>query len=726
MECNQQHINGRPSSLYGNTSLNERHSVEIPEEKNKSTSNLEKSQNQELNGVSILRNSEEEEKELYIEDNEIRIANNINLTKPTTLKMLKSFKQDLSVKTNCDISVRRMSSTKQEIPKHPDSSYFVQFCRLCALPKENMVYIFSEPGLELGLRSKINTWLPTHVSRTDPLPKQVCDHCIEKLDFCNGFGKSCLKAEQKLNNMFNNKKFRYQVRLPEEDICRDKRMWKQNSQLKPIDSLSNTVNKQDNCTSQTSSSIINQTLKQSNISPTEIEHLTSGDDDSCNDLLSDDSSENELIDMILNDNEESGDKIAEETNAARCSFPCSRCDKIFSVDTDLNRHFMILHQNIKSARLLHICTNCGRRCASQRALESHVCIPVNSVPDQLACSICGRSFSTKARLVFHYRFHEPGNHSLECVPCSMVFAEEDNLFDHIRFSHRGESFICDKCGQHFNSKAALRGHVRSHCNLRHHKCEVCNKTFLDKQTLKEHSVSHMEIKPYQCHICGKYLNRNSRLKKHMMSHELQKKSKPQECYQCTVYRCEFCERCFDQPTHLNSHRANHIDETLPFKCHVCGTGFSTFARLATHKVTHGVYKKNDEFSIPKLFLCNECDKAYVHWTYLSVHRKMIHAEVKHMYKCKISLDTHKKNHNGPRSHVCPICKKGFVHNSGLSSHLRLHRGDKPHCCEYCGKTFLQRGDKDDHVRKHTGERPFACQQCPKTFRTRAMWFEHTR
>jgi hypothetical protein len=39
-----------------------------------------------------------------------------------------------------------------------------QLCRLCALPRQTMVYIFSETGLRLGLRSKINTWLPTHVS----------------------------------------------------------------------------------------------------------------------------------------------------------------------------------------------------------------------------------------------------------------------------------------------------------------------------------------------------------------------------------------------------------------------------------------------------------------------------------------------------------------------------------------------------------------------------------
>lgn len=51
---------------------------------------------------------------------------------------------------------------------HPDivgdSDHPGQLCRLCALPRQAMVYIFSEAGVQLGLRSKINTWLPTPVS----------------------------------------------------------------------------------------------------------------------------------------------------------------------------------------------------------------------------------------------------------------------------------------------------------------------------------------------------------------------------------------------------------------------------------------------------------------------------------------------------------------------------------------------------------------------------------
>jgi hypothetical protein len=38
------------------------------------------------------------------------------------------------------------------------------------------------------------------VSRTDPLSKQVCGMCSEKLDLLQSFGTSCTKVEQELNN----------------------------------------------------------------------------------------------------------------------------------------------------------------------------------------------------------------------------------------------------------------------------------------------------------------------------------------------------------------------------------------------------------------------------------------------------------------------------------------------------------------------------------------------
>ncbi|KDR07210.1 hypothetical protein L798_03420 [Zootermopsis nevadensis] len=191
---------------------------------------------------SIILCSEKEDEKTCVEGSSVhcmpvRASSEVNLTIPNTLKMLESTNMDkdmLSETTISSVDLMTVTSIRPKTPTssimydsevqpnttassetqlaHPstdgDSGQPDQLCRLCALPRKTMVYIFSETGLRLGLRSKINTWLPTHVSRTDPLPKQVCEFCIEKLDLCQGFGISCVKAEQTLNQLYENGKFR--------------------------------------------------------------------------------------------------------------------------------------------------------------------------------------------------------------------------------------------------------------------------------------------------------------------------------------------------------------------------------------------------------------------------------------------------------------------------------------------------------------------------------------
>jgi uncharacterized Zn-finger protein len=36
------------------------------------------------------------------------------------------------------------------------------------------------------------------------------------------------------------------------------------------------------------------------------------------------------------------------------------------------------------------------------------------------------------------------------------------------------------------------------------------------------------------------------------------------------------------------------------------------------------------------------------------------------------LRAHKKQHNGEKNYVCPVCLKGFVYRQVLRSHMRLH------------------------------------------------------
>nr|CAD7194463.1 unnamed protein product [Timema douglasi] len=271
--------------------------------------------------------------------------------------------------------------------------------------------------------------------------------------------------------------------------------------------------------------------------------------------------------------------------------------------------------------------------------------------------------------------------SLTCHLCLIFLTDVTDAFLHTLLFHceKLDEFLCSLCDERFNGGTELTNHF-----FADHDCK--------------------------CHICGKYLAKAYRLKKHLEVHKFRKVD-PQEVYKCSschevfpsqdkaahhlqvdhadqnedalvfdmeavirVLRCEYCDRCFSSSSVLNSHRATHTED-LVFRCNICTTAFATFSRLATHK---------------------------------------------------ISLELHKKVHEGCKEYSCTLCERSFVHKSSLITHLKIHKGIYPHACKYCDKRFRQLGECDDHQRKHTGERPFVCEVCSKAFRTRSMWFEHCR
>lgn len=83
-------------------------------------------------------------------------ANNMNHKSPTSTAI---YDEKSQPNTNVSSAVELVHPDSDGDSDHPG-----QLCRLCALPRQSMVYIFSETGVQRGLRSKINTWLPTHVS----------------------------------------------------------------------------------------------------------------------------------------------------------------------------------------------------------------------------------------------------------------------------------------------------------------------------------------------------------------------------------------------------------------------------------------------------------------------------------------------------------------------------------------------------------------------------------
>ena len=53
-----------------------------------------------------------------------------------------------------------------------------------------------------------------------------------------------------------------------------------------------------------------------------------------------------------------------------------------------------------------------------------------------------------------------------------------------------------------------------------------------------------------------------------------------------------------------------------------------------------------------------------------------------------------------RSHICPLCGKGFPTKSELKRHNMIHTGLKPHKCQLCGRSFRQKPHLKSHMMIH--------------------------
>ncbi|XP_062559825.1 zinc finger E-box-binding homeobox 1-like [Armigeres subalbatus] len=146
---------------------------------------------------------------------------------------------------------------------------------------------------------------------------------------------------------------------------------------------------------------------------------------------------------------------------------------------------------------------------------------------------------------------------------------------------------------------------------------------------------------------------------------------------------QLCDLCgeYIRPESVESHANKHLG-IKPYVCSIenCDVTFSSKYNLSKH-----IRKFHKPGGVGS-HTCNICGK-------------VIQGSIG-------VLKYHQKRHNvTQKSHVCPVCGKGFTMKWYLTQHSIIHTGEFPHKCKYCGKRFnnkwsMKTHEKNIHEKKN--------------------------
>ncbi|XP_052738594.1 zinc finger protein 468 [Bicyclus anynana] len=165
--------------------------------------------------------------------------------------------------------------------------------------------------------------------------------------------------------------------------------------------------------------------------------------------------------------------------------------------------------------------------------------------------------------------------------------------------------------------------------LRSYPCNTCGKCFVYETGLQRHySVRHcnLDTQPrwqlvWTCTNCFQVWPRQELAIKHATQccNSRNADDAVQEIKTSSLLRCEFCEKVFTCIPRLLSH-TNFHSVTNNYKCNACDVVFSCYKTAEQHWLSCLWLKMCYQFSLPKLLLCNACDRKFKNYDQLYNHR----------------------------------------------------------------------------------------------------------
>ncbi|ENN73909.1 zinc finger protein 239 isoform X1 [Dendroctonus ponderosae] len=219
----------------------------------------------------------------------------------------------------------------------------------------------------------------------------------------------------------------------------------------------------------------------------------------------------------------------------------------------------------------------GRGKARKSSLQLPPHIKVLDSPVAYQCTLCDKTFSTRAHV--HYHRYCGSAKPFKCEVCGKEFGLNMQLQAHLAKHADGKPYKCSTCLKGFSEKGKLARHAATHSSSKHFICPHCAKSFKIKDSLRIHSLTHLNEKPFPCMVCEARFSNSSNLKKHLASHSNEKE-----------HMCDQCGKRFSRKWALSIHRMSHLN-LKPHSCEVCCKSFVNLKDLRRHVRIHSETKE---------------------------------------------------------------------------------------------------------------------------------------
>ncbi|CAG9584760.1 unnamed protein product [Danaus chrysippus] len=295
----------------------------------------------------------------------------------------------------------------------------LKICRICNEEKGE-IPIFND-CIQPNIPEEIKHFSGVSIFKTDNLPKQICQNCLDLLNGCIMFREMCQKTNQLMKRISSVQDITPHIKK-EEDEKKDL-IVDQNGSDESLNVPSPTCSEDNseiwNCTS----------------CKTEYDNLESYN--------------KHLVECKTQNNDLKPDVDRKRTKE---TFLCDICGKVARSNANLLIH-MAIHENIFPFK----CDQCPYQGRTMDLLRVHRRTHMADKP--FKCAHCPKSTTTSSNLMKHIRHVHSTTRPYKCTYCDKAFSYQHDMKRHIKDIHLRQGTVeCDICFKKFNTKKILQGH----------------------------------------------------------------------------------------------------------------------------------------------------------------------------------------------------------------------------------------------------------------------------